>query len=173
LRGGFILLAALLAILLLFRVARADDGRYTASAYGDGVECCSGQISRDGHVWERFDWASTVSVAHIWLPRGTRIILWIPPWEYAHTWQARIIGAVVSVDEHGWPLTISDSCWFYVGAPCPPNQVDLSWALLVQAGMCDPAPADSPLECLRQWGRRTVYLWIIEPPPLRWLPHFG
>ncbi len=165
-----ILLAGLLVLLSWATAARADDisGTYVATAYGPPL---TGGVSRDGRHWFRFDGLKHVAVAHVGIPRGTRVILYIPPQAVGATYAMRTWGAVVSLHEDGSPLTISDTCYIDADHPCPPSQVDLSYVLLVRAGFC--APSQDPYRCMAVWGRRQVYLWSVSPAPDRPRPSFG
>ncbi len=155
-------LAGLLVLLSWAAKARADDisGSYTATAYGP---CCDGNVSRDGTHWYPFQWLIHVTVAHATIPRGTRIILYIPPQREGATYAMRTWGTVVSTYEDGAPLTVTDACAIDWGTACPPWQLDLSYVLIVRAGFC--APAENPWRCMFRWGRRQVYMWSISPTP--------
>lgn len=156
---------ALAAFIIITSWASASHGdvltlRSTGYGSGDWREgCCTGGvISRDGRTWERFD-TSTFSLAHISLPRGTEICLSIPP--QADAWDSRMRWAGYTTCSYpdGDPLTIADSCWIGRGQPCPTWKLDISYGALNWMGYCD--PADSPYQCLRNWGaHRTVRIFV-------------
>ncbi len=167
--------AILLAGLLIFLSwlapwARADDisGTYRATVYGP---CCDGNVSRDGRTWYRFDWTRHVTVAHATIPRGTRMLIWVPAQPDAANVRLRTIGALVWSYEDGAPLTVTDACAIDWDTACPPWQLDLSYALIVRAGFC--TPEQDPYRCMAVWGRRQVYLWSVSPAPDRPRPSFG
>ncbi len=168
--------AILLAGLLIFLSwlapwARADGpDTYNATGYGDGYSCCWGSVSRDGREWYQFRWQDEVTVAHISIPRGTPIALWIPPQADAYQTATRSSGFGLSAYPDGAQLTVADSCWIGPGVPCPRNQVDLSYGLLTVAGFC--APTETAYRCLTRWGRRAVYLWIVDVVSYPELPSF-
>lgn len=136
--------------------ARADDvsGTYIATVYGP---CCDGNVSRDGRTWYPFDWQQHVTVAHATIPRGTRIMVWLPP-------EGAFRGALVWAYEDGAPLTVTDACAIDWAVACPPNQVDLSYELIRRAGWC--APVENPWRCMARWGRRAVQVWAVAPAPV-------
>ena len=156
-----VLLAGLLTLISWLNV-RADDvsGRYIATVYGP---CCDGNVSRDGRTWYEFDWTRHVTVAHATIPRGTRILIWIPAQPDAANVRLRTIGALVWSYEDGEPLTITDACALDWTRACPPWHLDLSYELVRRTGFC--GAIEDPYVCMMRFGRRSIYLWSVDPTP--------
>jgi hypothetical protein len=165
LRISAVVALALLALLIAMwnpsrtGAAHGDVLTLRATGYGDGFTCCWGSISRDGDTWERFDWRTTFSLAHISLPRGTEVCLAIPPQADAYDDHMRYGGFTTCSYPDGEWLTIADSCWLGPGQPCGRDHLDVSHGALRYMGFC--RPDERAYGCLARWGaHREVLLYV-------------
>ena len=155
-------------VLLLFIAAslRADGAGVVrwdmrSTAYGDGIGCCWGGISRDGVTWERFDWRSTACLAAYAIPRGTEVCLFVPAQPDAAGDHLRYSPVFLCTDpDTGGALTIADSCWIGPGVPCARDHLDISHGMIRWLGFC--GDEEEAGVCLRRWGnhrRVGLYVW--------------